>query len=114
MQELLGILIAMLCGRGQIGDGFLIIPLDLFSVEINLSELVFRIVVTVLRCNLEVTDCPKDILDFCIRQPDFSCKIGGIRMVPLSSAFAYMVSAPMSGMPFVPYSILPVSGSNQP
>lgn len=64
VQELLGILIAMLRCRGQIGDGFLIIPLDLFSVEINLSELVFRIVVPVLCGNFEVTDCLKDIFDF--------------------------------------------------
>ena len=78
VQELLGILIAMLRCGGQIGDSFFIIPLDLFSVEINLSELVFRIVVSVLCGNLGVTDCPKNILEFRFRESELSGKICGI------------------------------------
>ena len=78
VQELLGILIAMLHCGGQIGDGFFIIPLDLFPVEINLSELVFRIVVSVLCGNFEVTDCPKNILEFRFRESKLSGKICGI------------------------------------
>ena len=63
MQELLGVLIAMLSSRGQIGNCFLVVTLDLSSVEIQLSELVFGIVVSVLRGNLEVLDGSEDVLD---------------------------------------------------
>ena len=87
VQELLGILIAMLRCGGQISDGFFIIPFDLFSVEINLSELVFCIVVSVLRGNFEVTDCPKDIFDISIRQPNLSGKIGGIGILLYGGSF---------------------------
>ena len=63
VQELLGVLIAMLSSRGQIGNCFLVVTLDLSSVEIQLSELVFGIVVSVLRGNLEVLDGSEDVLD---------------------------------------------------
>ena len=104
VQELLSILIPMLRCGGQIGEGFFIIPLDLFSVEINLSELVFCIVVSVLRSNFEVTDCPKDIFDFSIRQPDLSCKIGGIGILLYGGSFQVCSISSVSDCPYIAYS----------
>ena len=63
VQELLGVLVAMLGSRGQIGNGFFVVTLDLSTVEVQLSELVFGVVVTVLRGDLEVLDGSEDVLD---------------------------------------------------
>lgn len=49
VQKLLSIGIPMLCGRGQVGNGFLIIPLDFFAIEIDFSKLVFRMALTSIR-----------------------------------------------------------------
>ena len=63
MQELLGVLVAMLNSRGQIGNCFLIVTLDLSAVKVQLSELLFGVVITVLRGDLEVLDGSEDVLD---------------------------------------------------
>ena len=63
VQELLGVLVAMFGSRGQIEGGFLVVTLDLSSVEVKLSELIFGVVVAVLRGDLEVLDGTEDVLD---------------------------------------------------
>ena len=68
MQELLCILISMLCGRGQISNSFVIITVDFSAVEIQLSELVFRKVISVFRGDLEVLDGTEDVLDIFLGQ----------------------------------------------
>lgn len=78
MQKLLGVGVPVLCGSGQVGNGFLIIPLDLFAIEIDFPELVLCIVISILGGCLKVSDRPKDIfyLRFC--ETDLSCEICGI------------------------------------
>ena len=85
VQKLLGIGIPMLCSRGQVGNGFLIIPLDLFAVEIDFSELVFRMIAIstaslniILFCRLslsatmlfsvEITTLGRYSLAFCVER----------------------------------------------
>ena len=63
MQELLGVLVAMLNSRCQIGNCFLVVTLDLSAVKVQFSELVFGVVVTVLRGDFEVLDGSEDVLD---------------------------------------------------
>ena len=75
VQKLLGIRIAVLRCGGQIGDGLFVILLDLFAIEIEFSELVFRIVVSILHGNLKVTDRPEDILYLRFGESDLSDKI---------------------------------------
>ena len=87
MQKLVGIRIAVLRCGGQIGDGLFVILLDLFAIEIELSELVFRIVVSILRGNLKVTDRPEDILSLRFGESDLSDKICGKGILLRGSSF---------------------------
>ena len=83
MQELLGVLVAMLSSRGQVGNGFLVVTFNLSAVKIQLSELIFSVVVSVLCGDLKVLDGSEDVLDIFFGEKHFACKVGGVR-VPLT------------------------------
>lgn len=78
VQKLLGVGISMLCGRGQVGNGFCIIPLVLFAIEIDFSEPVFRIVISILGGYLEVSDRPENIFYLGFGEENLSGEICGI------------------------------------
>ena len=63
VQKLLGIGVAFISCRLQIFHRLVIVTVDLSAVEVQLSELVFGVVVTVLRGDLEVLYGSEDILD---------------------------------------------------
>lgn len=69
MEKLRGILIAVFSRGGKVSHRFLIVTLDLSAVKINLTELVFRIVVSVLGGNFKVADRFPDILDRILGKP---------------------------------------------
>ena len=78
MQKLLGVGVPVLCGSGQVGNGFLIIPLDLFAIEIDFPELVFRIVISIFGGYLEVSDRPENIFYLGFGEANLSGKICGV------------------------------------
>lgn len=78
VQKLLGVGISMLRGRGQVGNGFCIIPLDLFAIEIDFPELVLCIVISILGGYLEVSDRPKDIFYLGFGEANLSGEICGV------------------------------------
>ena len=77
----------MLCSRGQVGNGFLIIPLDFFAIEIDFPELVFRIVISIFGGYLEVSDRPKDIFYLCFGEANLSGEICGVGILLSSGSF---------------------------
>lgn len=78
VQKLLGVGVPMLCSRGQVGNGFLIIPLDFFAIEIDFPELVLCIVISILGGYLEVSNCPENIFYLGLGETNLSCKICGV------------------------------------
>ena len=87
VQELLGVLIAVLCGSSQIVDGFVIVTVDLSAVEVQLAELVFSEVISVLRGDLEVFDGSEDILDIFLGQSQLACEVCGVGIVLTCGSF---------------------------
>ena len=87
MQELFGIRIAALRSSGQVGNGFLIIPLNLFAIEINLSKLVFCIVISILDGYLEVSERPKDIFYLSFGEANLSGEICGVGILLSGDSF---------------------------
>lgn len=63
VQELLCVGVTFISCGLQIFHRLVIVTVDLSAVEVQLSKLVFGVVVTVLRGDLEVLDGSEDILD---------------------------------------------------
>ena len=87
MQKLLGIRIPMLRSNGQVGNGFLIIPLDLFAIEIDFPELVRCIVISILGGYLEVSNCPENIFYLGFGEANLSGEICGVGILLSSGSF---------------------------
>lgn len=85
VQKLLGIGIPMLCGKGQVGNGFLIIPLDFFAIEIDFPELVLCIVISILGGYLEVSNCPENIFYLGFGEENLSDEICGVGILELDA-----------------------------
>ena len=68
VDELCGILIAMLGGKMKIVHRLICISRYVFSVEIDFSELVFGIVISILSGNYKTADGFLNVLDFALGQ----------------------------------------------
>lgn len=87
MQKLLGVGVPVLCGSGQVGNGFLIIPLDLFAIEIDFPELVFRMVISIFGGYLEVSDRPENIFYLGFGEENLSDEICGVGILLSGGSF---------------------------
>lgn len=75
VDELCGILIAMLGDKMKIVHRLVGISWYVFTVEIDFSELVFGIVISVLGGYLKATDGFLNVLDLVLGQINFACKV---------------------------------------
>ena len=75
VDELCGVLVAMLGGKMKIVHCFVGISRHIFAVEIDFSELVFGIVISVLGGYLNAADGFLNVLDFALGQIYFACKV---------------------------------------
>ncbi len=75
VDELCCVLIAMLGGKMKIVHRRIGISWYVFSVEIDFSELVFGIVISVLGGYLKAADGFLNVLDFVLGQIYFACKV---------------------------------------
>ena len=81
VDELCGVLIAMLGGKMKIVHCRIDISRNIFAVEIDFAELVFGIVVAVLGGYLKAADGFLNILDFILGQINFACKVRRIGII---------------------------------
>ena len=80
VEELCGVLIAMLGGKMKIVHRLIGIFWYVFSVEINFSELVFGIIISVLGGYLKTADGFLNVLDLVLGQIYLACKVRRIRV----------------------------------
>ena len=74
VDELCGILIAMLGGKMKIVHRLICISRYVFSVEIDFSELVFGVIVAVLGSNYKTADGFLNVLDLILGQINFAAR----------------------------------------
>ena len=75
VDELCCVLIAMLGGKMKIVHRLICISRYVFSVEIDFSELVFGIVISILSGYLKAADGLLNVLDFALGQIYLACKV---------------------------------------
>ena len=75
VDELCGILIAMLGGKMKIVHRLICISRYVFSVEIDFAELVFSVIVAVLGSYLKTADGFLNVLDLILGQIYLACKV---------------------------------------
>ena len=75
VNELCGVLIAMLGGKMKIVHCFVGISRHIFAVEIDFSELIFGIVISVLGSYLKTADSFLNVLDLILGQIYLACKV---------------------------------------